>query len=165
LLEQTYRLINQALTVCLSSNQAREEAGQTPDPIVPKNIFSPRLTFDEVSDLEVARQMTLIQSDIFGLIKLSELCNKWWTSDEAEYRSPIVLQSLRRAENISRWVQFYILNQENSKARTKAFDKMVSLCGHLRDLLNFENHAAVLRALTAPTVSNFAVSHKKVRVI
>ena len=42
-----------------------------PDPKVPKNIFSPTLTLDDVPKEEIARQLTLIDGKLFLEIRVS----------------------------------------------------------------------------------------------
>jgi len=58
----------------------------TPEPIVPKNIFSARLSLDDINELEIARQLTIATHEIFKRITPPELCRRWWTSDDADYK-------------------------------------------------------------------------------
>ncbi len=44
--------------------------GSAPEPRVPKNIFSPSLSLDDVDEEEIARQLTIIQYQLYAAINV-----------------------------------------------------------------------------------------------
>jgi hypothetical protein len=124
------------------------QLGDPPEPIVRKHIFSSHHTLDDVHELELARQLTIIQFSLFCMIKPSELLHGWWKSEDAEYRSPHVRVCMNRATIITDWVAHSIAKPgDDKKARGRAFERFFKVAEQLRLLNNLETLSAVLAGL------------------
>jgi son of sevenless-like protein len=88
---------------------------QTPTPILPKNMR--KLKFLDIDPTEFARQLTIIESRLYGKIKPMECLNKTWGKklepDPAANIKALILHS----NQLTNWVAQMILNQADVKRR------------------------------------------------
>ncbi|KAI7172164.1 guanine-nucleotide dissociation stimulator CDC25, partial [Hortaea werneckii] len=91
---------------------------QAPAPIIPKNMK--KLKFLDIDALEFARQLTMIESKLYGKIKPTECLNKTWQkkmnpadTDPAENVKALILHS----NQLTNWVAQMILTQADVKRR------------------------------------------------
>jgi hypothetical protein len=115
-------------------------------PEVPKNIFLKLEMFD-VSDLELARQLTRQEHDIYRRIEPSELLNQAWSKEKLRHRSPHVLQSTQRFNNISNWVACQIVAPESLKVRIARWTKFINIAKHIYKLNNFNTLLAIISGM------------------
>jgi hypothetical protein len=57
---------------------------------------------------EIARQMTLIEYDMYKNIKVFEFLGNGWARKDKEKRAPNILAMTRRFNNVSAWIQTQI---------------------------------------------------------
>lgn len=125
-----------------------EQLDEPPEPIVRKSIFSAQHSLDDVPEIEIARQLTIMQFSLFCMIKPSEFLNGWWKSEDAEYRSPHLRVCLNRATVVSDWVVQAIARPgDDRKARGKAVERFFKIAVELRALQNFETLSQILQGL------------------
>lgn len=125
-----------------------EQLMEPPEPIVRKNIFSSHHTLDDVHEIELARQLTIVQFSLFCMIKPSELLNGWWKSEDAEYRSPHVRVCMNRSSLLTDWVLLAINKpREDKKTKERTVERFFKLAEQLRNLNNFETLSAILAGL------------------
>jgi son of sevenless-like protein len=108
---------------------------QTPQPILPKHMK--KLKFLDIDPTEFARQLTIIESRLYGKIRPTECLNKTWQKklapgepDPASNVKALILHS----NQLTNWVAQMILTQQDVKRRViviKHFVNVadVSLCG------------------------------------
>ncbi|KAJ3443945.1 ras guanine nucleotide exchange factor i-related [Anaeramoeba flamelloides] len=123
-----------------------------PEPKLPKTIFSPKLNLFDVDPEEIARQITLIEYNIYEKIKPSELLKLAWSSPKLRHRSPNVIQMIHRFNLISGWVATAILKRERVKERGKALRWFINIASHCRKLNNFNGLMAILSGLGSSAV-------------
>ncbi|EFA74821.1 hypothetical protein PPL_11854 [Heterostelium album PN500] len=124
-----------------------------PEPKVPKNIWSQNLDIFDVEEEEVARQLTLIDFEIFSSIKPSELLNQSWNKPKLRHRSPNVLTLITRFNEISSWTASLILSNDKVKDRARNMAKIIKIAEYLmRPLNNFNTSMAILSGLNAASV-------------
>eukprot|EP01130_Rhizamoeba_saxonica_P016727 TRINITY_DN7785_c0_g1_i1.p1 TRINITY_DN7785_c0_g1~~TRINITY_DN7785_c0_g1_i1.p1 ORF type:complete len:1010 (+),score=231.89 TRINITY_DN7785_c0_g1_i1:2-3031(+) len=126
----------------------------TPPPEVPPNVFLPNLKWYDVHVIEIARQLTLIDFQMFFNIKSSEFLDQSWSRPALKHRAPNILKATERFNNIALWVANVILTENNFKKRVKIFSTLLSICEHLISLNSFNtllafsagfNHASISR--------------------
>jgi len=101
---------------------------QTPQPILPKNMK--KLKFLDIDATEFARQLTIIESRLYGKIKPTECLNKTWQRkfepnepDPAANIKAVILHS----NQLTNWVAQMILNQADVKRRVIVIKHFVSV--------------------------------------
>jgi len=85
----------------------------------PPSILPPNRKILRISDLdvlEVARQLTLIETTTFNRIPVAECLHKSWSSPDPAH-GPNIRQGIRLSNQISRWVQVSVLAESQPKTR------------------------------------------------
>ncbi|KAI7181203.1 guanine-nucleotide dissociation stimulator CDC25, partial [Hortaea werneckii] len=121
---------------------------QAPTPIIPKNMK--KLKFLDIDALEFARQLTMIESKLYGKIKPTECLNKTWQkkmnpadTDPAENVKALILHS----NQLTNWVAQMILTQADVKRRVVVIKHFVSIADKCRSLNNFSRLTSIISAL------------------
>eukprot|EP01133_Synstelium_polycarpum_P000183 gene183-221_t len=128
-------------------------AMSAPEPKVPKNIWSQSLNIFDVDEEEIARQLTLIDFEVFSNIKSSELLNQAWSKPKLRHRSPHVMALINRFNEISSWTASMILSFDKVKDRARIMSKFIKICENLmKPLNNFNTSMAILSGLNAASV-------------
>ncbi|GAM22778.1 hypothetical protein SAMD00019534_059530 [Acytostelium subglobosum LB1] len=125
---------------------------KTPEPIVPRNIFSQNLSIYDIDEEEIARQMTLIEFEIYKRIKPPELLNQSWNKVKLKHRAPNVLKMIDRFNNVSMWVATMIIETPKVKARARMMTRFIKIADHLRLMNNFNSLMAIIAGLNFSSV-------------
>jgi len=112
----------------------------------PPSIFD----FDE---MEVARQICLIEFETYERIQPSELLNLNWSKDKTKHLAGNVLKMSGRSTDISNWIVELILEPARVKVRTERLARLIKLAGHLRDLNNYSALMALLGGFNNACIS------------
>ena len=104
------------------------QSATIPTPIMPKNMK--KLKFLDIDAIEFARQLTIIESRLYGRIKPTECLNKTWQKklgpadpDPAANVKALILHS----NQLTNWVAEMILNQSDVKKRVVVIKHFVSV--------------------------------------
>ncbi|KAH8668369.1 putative cell division control protein Cdc25 [Xylariales sp. PMI_506] len=123
-----------------------------PAPIMPKNMK--KLKFLDIDVTEFARQLTIIESKLYGKIKPSECLNKTWqkkVGDGDPEPAPNVKALILHSNQMTNWVAEMILAQMDVKKRVVVIKHFVSVADKCRTLNNFSTLTSIISALgTAP---------------
>ncbi|UNI19677.1 cell division cycle- protein [Purpureocillium takamizusanense] len=123
-----------------------------PTPIVPKNMK--KLKFLDIDVTEFARQLTIIESRLYGKIKAAECLNKTWQKKVGEGEpdaAPNVKALILHSNQMTNWVAEMILAQQDVKKRVVVIKHFVSVADKCRGLNNFSTLTSIISALgTAP---------------
>ncbi|KAF2468772.1 ras GEF [Lindgomyces ingoldianus] len=125
---------------------------QTPQPILPKHMK--KLRFLDIDTTEFARQLTIIESRLYGKIRPTECLNKTWQKklqpgepDPASNVKALILHS----NQLTNWVAQMILTQSDVKRRVIVIKHFVNVAERCRVLNNFSTLTSIISALgTAP---------------
>ncbi|KAJ9154848.1 RasGEF domain-containing protein [Pleurostoma richardsiae] len=124
----------------------------TPAPIMPKNMK--KLKFLDIDVTEFARQLTIIESRLYGKIKPTECLNKTWQKKVGEGEpepAPNVKALILHSNQMTNWVAEMILAQTDVKKRVVVIKHFVSVADKCRGLNNFSTLTSIISALgTAP---------------
>ncbi|KAF9578530.1 hypothetical protein BGW38_005619, partial [Lunasporangiospora selenospora] len=112
----------------------------TPEPI---SIHTP---FLEISNLEIAEQLTCVEFGLFRRLKPRDLLRHVWKSKRG---SNAFQACVTHFNFISSWVGTMILSSSPTKAKTRAkmMEKFIWIAKHLRDMGNYNTTMAILGAL------------------
>ncbi|XP_065184257.1 son of sevenless homolog 1-like [Sycon ciliatum] len=102
--------------------------------------------------IEIARQLTLIESEMYRAVRPSELVGSKWTSEDKETLSPNVLRFIRHSTNITSWVNCTIVESENLEERRVAAQRFIDIMATLMELNNFNGMIEILSALNSSAV-------------
>lgn len=124
-----------------------------PAPIIPRVSPGKPLQLLDISPLEIARQLTIMESLYFQRIKLSECLHKAWTTDNAAEISPNVGHVIYTANRLAGWVQLAVLRQRDMKLRASTLKHLIRVASELRVLNNYSSMAGVVAGLSASAIS------------
>jgi len=125
-----------------------------PEPKVPKNIFSSSLNLTHIDEVEIARQLTLIEFEIFSQIAPTELLNRAWCDPDKRHKSPHIISLLSRFTTIANWVTATIVSViDNKRNRARMIEKYIKIAENLKQLKNFQTLFAVLTGLNSSVVT------------
>lgn len=128
------------------------QSSSMPTPIMPKNMK--KLKFLDIDPTEFARQLTIIESRLYGKIKPTECLNKTWQRklgpDDPEPAANVKALILH-SNQLTNWVAEMILNQSDVKKRVVVIKHFVSVADKCRAMNNFSTLTSIISALsTAP---------------
>ncbi|KIV87709.1 hypothetical protein PV11_03238 [Exophiala sideris] len=123
-----------------------------PAPILPKNMK--KLKFLDIDPMEFARQLTIMESKLYGKIKAVECLAKTWTkkSEAGKDETGQNLQALiLHANQLTNWTAEMILSQTEVKKRVIVTKHFITIADKCRALNNFSAVTAIISAMgTAP---------------
>ncbi|KAJ3293067.1 hypothetical protein HK104_004763 [Borealophlyctis nickersoniae] len=129
-----------------------------------------KLKLTDIEPLELARQITLIEFNLFKAIKPRELLDLAWMKDDKETRAPNITCMSRWSNHMIHWIVSEIVTvKESSKARAAIFERFVITAQYLERLNNYNAVKEVLAALQSSSVYRLkktkeTVSNKCMRV-
>eukprot|EP01119_Soliformovum_irregulare_P016223 TRINITY_DN4671_c0_g1_i2.p1 TRINITY_DN4671_c0_g1~~TRINITY_DN4671_c0_g1_i2.p1 ORF type:complete len:599 (-),score=177.25 TRINITY_DN4671_c0_g1_i2:33-1829(-) len=124
-----------------------------PDPRVSlKTIFAAELdVLRDIDEEEIARQLTLLEFEIYAAIKHTELLGLAWSKPNLKHRAPNVLRMSDRSTKLSQWVATMVLKEEKIKKRVRLIQKLIKIAEYLFQNNNFSTTLAILAGLnTSP---------------
>lgn len=135
----------------------------TPAPIMPKNMK--KLKFLDIDVTEFARQLTIIESRLYGKIKAAECLNKTWQKKvpdgEAEL-APNVKALILHSNQMTNWVAEMILAQMDVKKRVVVIKHFVAVAD-VRSPHNSPDRPISCRCTACP-IACYAASRNRLRL-
>ncbi|KAI1000111.1 hypothetical protein K3495_g8086 [Podosphaera aphanis] len=123
-----------------------------PQPIMPKNMK--KLKFLDIDVTEFSRQLTIVESKLYGKIKPTECLNKTWQKKVGEgdpEPAPNVKALILHSNQLTNWVAEMILTQLDVKKRVVVMKHFILVADKCRQLNNYSTLTSIISALgTAP---------------
>ena len=94
----------------------------------------------KLNSLEVAKQLTMLEFEIYHSIVPSEFTNQGWmkgTKEEKETNAPNVIQLIDRFNQVSNWVATTIIFEDDLETRRDMLVYFIHLANKCRELHNF----------------------------
>ncbi|CAF3791771.1 unnamed protein product [Adineta steineri] len=113
--------------------------------LIQNSISSKRATLFDFHSTDISEQLTILDSELFLKIQLSEIL--YMSIEKGEEYSPNLAVFTEHFNNISYWVRTRILEQNSQRQRENYFEKFLKILKHLRRLHNFNSYLAILSAL------------------
>ncbi|KAM9701197.1 rap guanine nucleotide exchange factor 1-like, partial [Menidia menidia] len=114
-------------------------------PLAAKGVAARPGTLLDFRSLDLAEQLTLMDSELFRKIELPEVL--MWSKEQNEEKSPNLTEFTQHFNNVSFWVRSVIILQDKAQDREKLLLKFLKVLKHLRKLNNFNSFLSVLSAL------------------
>jgi son of sevenless-like protein len=148
-IQQLQRNLSKNLILCLRVN--RKQHNERPPRIIVPVRFKPamlsgnvRTRFDllEWDEIELARQMTIIDASMFHAMHYTELFEK----------GPNLDRLTDRFNDTSSWVIHKIVQEPDRNTRVKIYSKMVDIAYELLNLKNFHGSFAIISGLNSSPI-------------
>lgn len=130
-----------------ASDQQFYFKSKPPIPRVPKEKTLGSLSMDDVDPLEMARQLTIVEFEIFSRIRPVEFFGQAWSRPKMQYLCPNLMNIISHFNYISCAVASVIVKEPKVRHRAKIYEKFVSLAEHLRSMNSFNLLVAVVSGL------------------
>eukprot|EP01088_Endostelium_zonatum_P014277 TRINITY_DN3065_c0_g1_i1.p1 TRINITY_DN3065_c0_g1~~TRINITY_DN3065_c0_g1_i1.p1 ORF type:complete len:564 (-),score=87.49 TRINITY_DN3065_c0_g1_i1:81-1772(-) len=106
-----------------------------------------RIAYCEMPLVELAEQLTLIELDMFKVIREREFLNLNWKKPEKKRHSKHIVKMVDRFNKVSFWVGTRIVREKDIKKRTSLLKRFIILADKCRELNNFNTLMEVLAGL------------------
>ncbi|KAF5345546.1 hypothetical protein D9758_012020 [Tetrapyrgos nigripes] len=121
---------------------------QVPAPIVPRT--NKKLKLLDIEPLELARQLTLIESALYQKIRPME-CLQRVREQRSDNIDNIALV-IQTSNRIADWVAESILSKEDSRRRAASVKHLIQVADRCRTLNNFSTMIAIISGLNTPPI-------------
>jgi hypothetical protein len=116
----------------------------------------------ELDPAELARQLTICESEAYRRIEPVELLGLGWMKPDKNSRSPQVMAFIRQFNKSCNFFSTVILQEQDARQRALAIEHIISCCEHLRELNNFNGLMEALTGLNNVAVSRLTKTWAKV---
>ncbi|KAK8854953.1 hypothetical protein IAR55_003693 [Kwoniella newhampshirensis] len=123
-----------------------------PAPLVPR-VTGRQLRLTDISPLEIARQLTIIEFVHFQRIKPSECLNRAWAEEGGSSLAPNVRNVILTANRMAGWVALHILSSKDVRQRATAMKILIQVAVECRNLNNFSSMAGIIAGLNSAPIT------------
>ena len=96
---------------------------------------------------DIARQITLIDHELFRKIRPKECLNQSWNKENREQKAPNIFAMINRFNLNSRWVSVQIVKEESLKKRIKVMEKIIEIADECQELHNYNAVFTIISGL------------------
>ena len=132
-------------------------------PILPSKLTNFQFDVLEWSEIEIARQLSLISHFLMSKIKVSELFSSRWTKSEKYTNSPHVMKCIDRFNKLSLWIVEEILSYDKAKSRALAIDKFIRIAEECRKINNFNDCMNITTAINTFPIKRLDKAWRKIK--
>ncbi|XP_055372277.1 protein son of sevenless [Condylostylus longicornis] len=119
--------------------------------------------------LELARQLTLLEFELYKNVKPSELVGSPYAKNDKQLNSPNVLKIMKHSTDVSRWIEKSIVEAENFEERVAILTRAIEVMYVMFELNNFNGMLSIIAVTKSAAVHRLthtfnalSPSHKKI---
>ncbi|KAH7925881.1 ras GEF [Leucogyrophana mollusca] len=116
-----------------------------PPPIVPK-----RNEFLEIDALELARQLTITESQLYQKIRPAECLQR--SKDSKDEHHDNIANFIRRTNRVANWVAHTVLQKDDPRRRAAVLRHFITIADRCRHLQNFSTMLAIVSGLNSSPI-------------
>eukprot|EP00835_Amoeboradix_gromovi_P006633 NODE_823_length_3913_cov_0.131096.p1 type:complete len:775 gc:universal NODE_823_length_3913_cov_0.131096:980-3304(+) len=102
----------------------------------------------EMDPTEIARQICLIEFELFNVIRAEELIQKAWMSTDKDKKAPNIIRMVKFSNHLVMWIVSEIVNTKDIKLRIEVLEKVILIAQALQKLRNYNGVKEILAALS-----------------
>jgi CRP-like cAMP-binding protein len=119
---------------------------------------SKNMTLMEIHPEELARQLTLMEEEIFIQIRPREFLKQAWNKGNHEVNAPFVTRLTRNFNKLINWITTEVLKSSDASLRAETIAHFVKTAKYLEQLRNYNGVMQVLSSLHSSAVSRLKQS-------
>jgi len=130
----------------------------------PDPIFNPSLSIciENIHVIEIARQLTILDSQLYKEIPPKELLSLSWQAKDKAERSKNLLKMIERFNQASNWAIVCIVRETDLKRRSQLLKKFILITEELYKLSNFNGVFQITSALVSSPVSRLTKTWEQI---
>lgn len=125
---------------------------RAPKPILPDMYHRNMFDFIDLSPIEVARQLTILEFQLFGAIEGRELLHQCWNGANKDKDAPNVTVTIRRFNQMSGWITSLLCKVKSLKARAALLRRFIDIAENCLQLNNFNSVVEIVSGLQTTAV-------------
>lgn len=141
-----------------ASNKREGALRETPVPLLAPNLREPAAYLIDWPDLEVARQLSLIEFEYFARVEPHEFLNQNWSRANREQVSPNLVNFIGRFNTVGALVTSTLVQIDKIEDRGKMLRKWVHVAQCALDISNFSVMMSLVSALEGPAVCRLSAT-------
>lgn len=108
--------------------------------------------FSDLDELEIARQLTILNHSLFLNIERAELLGQKWNRPDTHNQAPNLMRFINRFNSESNFTCTLILEQHDLKERARMMERFIRIAHACMELRNYSSMMAIYAALNSAPV-------------
>ncbi|KIJ17931.1 hypothetical protein PAXINDRAFT_175648 [Paxillus involutus ATCC 200175] len=154
----------QLVTLIDRARAGEPKKTSTPNLVSPPTSIAPktgkRVKFLDIDPLELARQLTIMESHLYQKIRPMECLSR--SREQKTEHNDNIARVIQTSNRIANWVADAVLSHEDSKKRALVLKHFILVAERCRDLHNYSSMVAIVSGLNSPPIRRLKRSWEQV---